>query len=201
MAMRSVSEKSKAIYLIILIVFVTTIGLFWLDYIGLINLSKIAGSYYKSEPLSVMDAMDDEPSLIEKEEFEKEKEKLLERIEELDRREAEIVKSEDEIEKKKEELKEIREGLELEKKRLGDKEKRFSGYRKNVVDLAQKIGSMRPDESVQIMLKWEDPLIIDVLRQMDVEAVEAGKGSITSYLISLMPRERASRIMYLMTQL
>ena len=60
---------------------------------------------------------------------------------------------------------------------------------------------MRPDEAIQIMIRWEDTLVIDVLRQMDTEAREAGKSSVTSYLISLMPRERASRIMYLMTQL
>ncbi len=199
--MKRVGDNSKIIYLFILIVFVTIIGFFWLDYIGLVNLNKMMKSYYESEAPSVLVAVDDEPSLIEKEEFEKEKEKLAERIVELDRREAEIIKNEEDIEKKREELKEIRKGLDLEKERLKDKEKRFSGYKKNVEDLAIKIGSMRPDESVQIMLRWEDPLIIDVLRQMDAEAAEAGKGSITSYLISLMPRERASRIMYLMTQL
>jgi flagellar protein FlbB len=70
-----------------------------------------------------------------------------------------------------------------------------------VVTLAQKIESMRPEEAVEIMIKWEEPLIIDVLRQIDANAEEAGRTSITSYLISLMPREKASRIMYLMTQL
>ena len=199
--MRNVSERSKILYLIICIIFVVTVGLFWLDYIGLINIGKIAKSLYKKEAPSVVDAMDDEPSLIEREEFDKQKEKFHERLEDLDRREAEIVKIEDDLEKKREELKEVREGIELEKKRLEDSKNKFSGYKKNVIDLAQKINSMRPQESVQIMLRWEDTLIIDVLRQMDAEAAEVGKGSITSYLISLMPRERASRIMYLMTQL
>ena len=60
---------------------------------------------------------------------------------------------------------------------------------------------MPPDESVKIMVNWEDPLIIDVLRQMDSDAEAAGRTSITSYLITLMPKEKASRIMYLMTQL
>ena len=103
--------------------------------------------------------------------------------------------------RKKEELDEMRKSLELEKRKLEESQKQYSGYKKNVVELAKKINSMRPDESVQIMLRWEDTLVIDVLRQMDAEAAEAGTGSITSYLISLMPRDRASRIMYLMTQL
>ncbi|HPB81225.1 MAG TPA: hypothetical protein PK200_04210 [Spirochaetota bacterium] len=55
--------------------------------------------------------------------------------------------------------------------------------------------------AAEIMVKWEDSLIIDVLRQIDSNAEEAGRSSITSYLISLMPGNKASRIMYLMTQI
>ncbi len=199
--MQNVSDKSKIIYLVILALFILTAGLFWLDYIGMVNIGKIFQNTFTGEPESVVDAMDDEPSLIEKEEFEKEKAKLQERIEDLDRREAGIIKYEDDYVKKQEELDEMRKSLELEKRKLEESQKQYSGYTKNVVELAKKIGSMRPDESVQIMLRWEDTLVIDVLRQMDAEAAEAGTGSITSYLISLMPRDRASRIMYLMTQL
>ena len=50
-------------------------------------------------------------------------------------------------------------------------------------------------------MNWEDPLIIDVLRQIDDDARREGRTSVTSYLISLMPKEKASHIMYLMTQL
>jgi seryl-tRNA synthetase len=199
--MKNVSNKSKILYLVILVVFISTIGLFWLDYIGLININRSLKSHFKSEPSSVVDAMDDTPSLIEKEEFEKEKQKLLERIEDLDRRDAEITKQEESLEKDKEELKEMRKGVELEKKKLEDTQKQYSGYKKNVKDLALKIISIKPQESVQIMIQWEDTLIIDVLRQIDVDAAETGKISISSYLISLMPSDRASRIMYLMTQL
>ena len=199
--MKIVSDKSKIIYLVILIIFISAVGLFWLDYIGLINIGKSLKSSFQGESPSVVDAMDDTPSLIEKEEFEKEKQKLLERIEDLDRREAEIIKKEEALDKDKEELKEMRKGVELEKKKLDDTRNQYSGYKKNVKDLALKINSIKPQESVQIMLQWEDTLVIDVLRQMDADAADAGKVSISSYLISLMPSDRASRIMYLMTQL
>lgn len=199
--MRSISDTTKMIYLIILIVFIVVVGVFWLDYIGLINIGKTVNQYYTSEAPSVVDAEDDEPSLVEREEFEKEKDKLLERIEDLDKREAKIVEAEKEIEEESMKLKEIRRGLELEKKNLQMEKKRYSGYKKNVEDLAGKIQSMPPEEAVAIMVQWEDPLIIDVLRQIDQEAAEAGTTSISSYLISLMPKDKASRIMYLMTQL
>ncbi|MDY6932812.1 MAG: hypothetical protein SVZ03_01155 [Spirochaetota bacterium] len=199
--MNNVSERAKIFYLLMIIIFVFMAGFFWLDYIGLINLNKELQQYYKREIPLVIDSDDDEPSLIEREEFNKEKKKLLERIDELDKREAEILEKEKKIAKEREELEEIRNGLDIEKKRQEEAKKRYSGYSKNVIDLAQKIASMRPDEAVQIMIKWEEPLLIDVLRQMDINAEEAGQISITSYLISLMPREKASQIMYLMTQI
>jgi len=199
--MKSISDTTKMIYLIILIVFIVVVGVFWLDYIGMINIGKTVSRYYTSEAPSVVDAMDDEPSLIEREEFEKEKNRLQERIEELDTREAKIVEAEKEIQEEQLKLKEIKQGLKLEKKNIEMEKKRYSGYKKNVQDLAGKIQSMPPDEAVSIMVQWEDPLIIDVLRQIDQDAAEAGTSSISSYLISLMPREKAGRIMYLMTQL
>ncbi len=106
-----------------------------------------------------------------------------------------------EIEREQEKIEEKRQGLELERKKFEEEKNQYSGYRQNVIDLATKIQSMPPQDSVEIMVNWEEPLIIDVLRQMDDNAEEAGATSITSYLISLMPREKASRIMYLMTQL
>jgi flagellar protein FlbB len=199
--MKITTERAKIFYLLILIVFIIIVGIFWLDYIGLINMNKVIRSYTDRDAASVLNASDDEPSLIEREEFEKQKEKLNERIEQLDKREATIEQTEKELDKEKEKLQEIRKGLNLEKDKIEKEKKMYSGYKKNVVDLAQKIYSMRPEEAIQIILHWEDPLIIDVLRQIDADAADAGKMSISSYLISLMPRDRASRVMYLMTQL
>lgn len=199
--MKTMTEKAKAIYLIILIIFVILVGVFWLDYIGLININKVYRSFVKTEVPSVLDAEDDEPSLIEREEFEKQKEKFLERIEELDRREANILQKEKELEKENEKLQEMRKGLELQKEKIEKDKNLYAGYKRNVTDLARKMVSIRPEEAIEIILNWEDTLIIDVLRQIDVEAEEAGTQSITSYLIGLMPRDRASRITYLMTQL
>jgi len=68
--------------------------------------------------------------------------------------------------------------------------------------LANKIANMPPEQSVLIMVNWDEPLIIDVLRQMDADSEAAGKMSITAYLLTKFPnKEQASRIMYLMTQL
>lgn len=196
-----VSEKSKVIYLVLLIFFLLASGMFWLDYLGLVHLSRFYRQNFVKSSESVLYADDDEPSLIRREEFIKEQDNLKDRIADLDKREALILEKEKELNKEEERLQEIARGLDLEKKKFEDEKEQYTGYRKNVVDLAQKIQAMPPESSVDIMINWEDPLIIDVLRQMDQNAEEAGQVSITSYLISRMPKEKASRIMYLMTQL
>lgn len=197
----AVSDKSKVFFLVLLIIFVTLAGSFWLDYIGLIDIKKTVQGPVKDDAPSVLYATDDEPTLIEREEFEKEKALLQERIEKLDAKEAMLLAKEKLLKIEQEKLEEIKRGLNLEKNKHDEEKKKYSGYEKNVKDLAKKIVSMPPEESVAIMIKWDDPLIIDVLRQMDANAVEEGKASITSFLISLMPKDKASRIMYLMTQL
>ncbi len=199
--MKHISERAKIIYLIILLVFIIGVFIAWLDYVDLIDVTKFAGRFYRSEPASVMDAAGDEPSLVAREEFEKERRKLLERIEDIDKREAKIVEVEKSLETEREKLDEVRKGLDLEKKKLDNEKTKYSGYMKNVQVLAEKVSSIEPEKAVEIIVRWEDTLIIDVLRKIDANAEEAGKQSITSYLISLMPRDKASRIMYLMTQL
>ncbi len=199
--MRKISDRAKLVYLIALIIFIVAAGLFWLDYIGLFDMEKRLGGVFKKEAPLVLDAKDDEPSLIEREEFEKEKQKFLERVEDLDRREAKIVESEKTLESEKEKLEDVRKGIDIEKKKLENEKKRYAGYERNVRDLAGKVTSMRPEEAVEIMIKWEEVLIVDVLRRIDADAVEQGRRSISPYLISLMPRDKASRILYLMTQI
>jgi flagellar protein FlbB len=201
--MKNISNRAKIIYLILLILFIAGFGVIWMDYIGLLDLSSFTNRF-RGEPELVTEAKDDEPSLMEREEFDKEKEKLSERIEDLDKRDALITEREKDLEAQKEKMEEIRKGLDLEKKKLTLEKGQYSGYRQNVKVLADKIVSMPPKSSVPIMLNWEDPLIIDVLRQIDADARDAGKASITPYLMKIMSdtkADRASRIMYLMTQL
>jgi len=198
--MKRISEKLKVIYLILLILFIAVSGILWIDYIGLIDISRVTGGFKSNVPLAT-EAPGDEPSLIEREQFEKEKQGYAERVEELDKREARLQEIEKELASEKEKQDEIKKGLDLEKKKFDDQKNRYAGYEKNIKVLADKVANMPPDESVKIMVNWEEPIIIDVLRQMDADAEALGSASITSYLITLMPKEKASRIMYLMTQL
>jgi hypothetical protein len=197
----AVSNKSKIIFLVILIVFLCGISFVWLDSIGLFNFGSKVRSMVQNDELS-LNASGDEPSLIEKEEFEKEKVKLIERIEELDKREALLTEREKELNDEMDKLAQMKKGQELARKEFEAEVKKHSDYRKNVVVLANKMANIPPQESVKIIANWEETLIIDVLRQMDANSEAEGRMSITPYLLTLSPlKEKASRIMSLMTQL
>ncbi|MCL1911714.1 MAG: hypothetical protein FWG13_05870 [Leptospirales bacterium] len=198
--MRMRSEKMKIIYLVIMIFFISASGIIWLDYIGLLDISD-KFNLFRGKPELVTDAAGDEPSLIDREKLEKEQQALNSREEGLNKREALLKERENELATEQEKLAEQKKGLEIEQKKLADRKNEHAGYEKNIKVLADKIANMPPEESVKIMTGWDDPVIIDVLRQMDVDAAAAGSSSITSYLITLMPKEKASRVMYLMTQL
>ena len=197
--MARISNKSKVLYLIVLILFVSVFGIFWLDFIGLLNLQTHMSKYKKPESF-VVDANDDSPTLVAREEFRKEQQRLLERIQELDKREMKISEDEKLLMAELEKIEEMRRGLDVEKRKLENEKNKHAGYKENVSKLAEKLFNMPPKDSVDIMVNLEDALLIDILRQMDVDAARRGSGSITPYLMTLMPKEKASRIMYLMTQ-
>ncbi len=72
-------------------------------------------------------------------------------------------------------------------------------YQLVLTDLANKINSMPPQNSVallnQLAANGSDDLIIDVLVEMDSIAAAEGRNSTTSYLLSLMDTTVAARIL------
>lgn len=74
-----------------------------------------------------------------------------------------------------------------------------SQYQLVLTDLANKINSMPPINSVallnQLAANGSDDLVIDVLLEMDAIAAAEGRNSTTSYLLSLMDANVAARIL------
>jgi flagellar protein FlbB len=69
------------------------------------------------------------------------------------------------------------------------------GNRQNKLKvLASKVGNMRPMDAVGMLENWPDQDIIDVFKQMDKDAEEEGKPTITNYLLSLFEAKRRSVI-------
>ena len=53
---------------------------------------------------------------------------------------------------------------------------------------------MPPASARDMLINWPDYDIIDVLEQMDKDAEEDGRQTITTYLLTLFPAERRSVI-------
>jgi hypothetical protein len=74
-----------------------------------------------------------------------------------------------------------------------------SNYQAVLADLAGKLGSMPPQNSVALINELaaggSDELVIDVLLEMDAIAAQAGGNSITSFLISLLDPAVAARLL------
>ena len=74
-----------------------------------------------------------------------------------------------------------------------------SQYQLVLSDLANKVNSMPPQNSVallnQLAANGSDDLVIDVLLEMDAIAAAEGRNSTTSYLLSLMDPTVAARIL------
>lgn len=197
------STKLRVVYLLIVILFLVVAGFLWLDYIGLMDLNKYHEQYISESTEKSINAKDDEPSLLAKEELKKRQERLDEKAESLSLKEIKLKEIEKSLSKKEEQLNEKAKGLDLEAKKLEEKKKRYESYRENINDLARKIGNMPPEGAIKIMSKWDDLLVIDVLRRMDQLAAQEDRQSITSYLLFLMQQnnpERAGTIMRKMAE-
>lgn len=197
------STKFRIFYLMIVIIFLVLAGFLWLDYIGMIDLRKYKEDYFPSKPNLSIEAKDDEPSLLKWEELKKVQDKIEEEKEKLAILKIKIEEKEKKVENMEEKILEREKGLALQVAKFRDEKKKYESYKKNIADLAGKIGNMPPEGAVKIMSSWDDILVIDVLRRMDALAEERGQPSITSYLLFLIQQanpERAGNIMRKMAQ-
>lgn len=188
----SFNFAARVTYLLLLILFLLGIGFFAFDYFGLIDASEYF-SFLRREPNPI--SLDREsPTELEKLEMKKEKEKLLSEKEELELLRLQMEEETLLIKSEKLRLEELRVGIqqkELESKRKIELE---NSRKEKVKILANKIANMPPEKARDMLTNWPDYDIIEVFEQMDKDAEEDGRQTITTYLLTLFPAERRSMI-------
>ena len=159
------------------------------DLTGLFKHVPFIGSKTKFKP---GDRIED-PNLLEREELAKHWAILNLREQLYQKRLIEIEKRSRDATSKFEQVEQERRKLDERIKAL--KETRISeeSRQQNIKYLASKFANMPPDDTVRVLLKTENVIVIDVLKQMDKDAEAEGKQSITAYLISLMARKDAAK--------
>jgi flagellar protein FlbB len=190
--MGTVTEKIRVFYLILLIFFLLAIGFFLFDYYQLLDADEIFPFLAKKPAAVVWDQ--ESPTEVEKMEIEKARERLREESIEIEKLKAELQLQKEKIESESQNLEEMRKGIK-EKERLAEEIKKEEESRQNKLKvLASKVGNMPPKDAIGLLEGWPDQDIIDVFKQMDKDAEEEGKPTITNYLLTLFDAKRRSVI-------
>ncbi len=190
--MASLSDKARAVYLVLLIFFLMLIGFFAFDYFQIINASEIF-PFLNKEP-GLVNADSESPSELEKLEFRKEMERLAKDRDEIIQKEDELKKEKERLEAELEKIEELKRGLSSKENELKSAESEKNSRGKLVKVMAEKVANMPPDNAVQMLINWPDKDVIDVFIQMDKDAEQDGRQTITTYLLTLFPAERRATI-------
>lgn len=190
--MASVTDSTRSFFLIVLIFFLIAIGFFVFDYFQVINAEDYLPFLKKQAGLVNQDLLS--PTELEKLEMEKAKERLIADREELEQMKRELEEKSSSLNADKERLEELKEGIQRKEKEMADKLKKDNARAEKVKVLANKVANMPPESARDMLINWPDYDIIEVFEQMDKDAEEEGRQTITTYLLTLFPAERRSVI-------
>lgn len=185
-------DKTRAVFLLILIAFLIAIGFFVFDYFQVINADEYFPFLKKQPGVVNQDLLS--PTELEKLEMEKAREKLISDKEELEKMKKELELAKSGLDSDKERLEELKDGIRKKEKEIEEKSKKDNSRKEKIKVLANKVANMPPESARDMLLNWPDYDIIDVFEQMDKDAEEEGRPTITTYLMTLFPSERRSVI-------
>ena len=190
-----VSDKFRIAYLVFVIIFLIVAGIFWLDYLGIISIGEVVkGAYSSNEKKRGLPIIKDSKIELKREELAKEKEFLKAYEEQLKDKERKLKEWEEKLKKREDEITEMKKELEKAKNQLEEEKKLYKSEEERIKDIAKKITSMPPMDAVNIMINWDDLLIIRIIRQIDKNADIEGSQSISPYLLSLMQKKNPQKV-------
>ncbi len=184
--------KTKILFLLFTILFLTLLLFYFLDFSGTINISENFNFLSESNPLVIADK--EYPTEVDKLAMEKQREKLIELEEQLATKELNLETKENLLVQKEEKIKEIRKGIQEERKRLMLIARDLQDRQQKVKDLATKIRKMPPQKAVKIMENWKHFQIIEIIRQIDIDSDKEGVSSVSPYLLALFRPEESAEI-------
>ncbi|MBQ5470670.1 MAG: flagellar protein FlbB [Treponema sp.] len=182
-----------------LIIIMALGGLLWFNYLGFIRMNSIFAPVYKlmgKDPQTSTTATSSKPITadLDQDRINKQIEALDIRREEYDRREEEIIKKEQLNDQIAAELASREKSQEEREKTFNQTVKQYDDKNVNIEQIAANLNGMRPQAAVDILLAFDDQVVIDVLRKVEEIAKRTGTASMGSYWLSLMPPERAAEI-------
>ncbi|MCB1168680.1 MAG: hypothetical protein KDK25_00015 [Leptospiraceae bacterium] len=190
------SAKVRIAYLTLVILFTGGVFLYLLDTWGVIRLEEKLPFLASDPPRAPLS--EDSQTLLDKEALEKQEEKLKEKELELQELEQKLKERQDGLKQEQQKLEEARSGLKEARAQLEREAEARETRKQKIQQMAERLGAMPPDDAVAIVRGWSNVDVVDVFVQMEKNAEEAGEQSIVPFLITKLPRERASLITTLM---
>ena len=194
--MGNFSDKIKIVYLTFVIFFALGVLVYLLDTWGVINMEEYIPFLSEESPLVAEDA--DEPGLLEWERLEKEQTRIEEERIKLEEERLKLEETLAQIKAREEELGNRERGVKEEKQQIAEAQAARFQRQEMIRNMATRMTNMPPADAVAIMAGFSNTDLVDVLLQMEANAVQGGGQSIVPYLMTLLPRDRAALIGTLM---
>lgn len=187
----------RVVALLLIILALAIAGLFWFDYLGLVDAKGVFSPVLRlfRQPVRTGTALPaDSPTLLDDERFAKQlqavetmRQELAERERAGEGREAAVAAMEQELEDRRAELEERENSFNQLLKRYDDR-------KANVEQNARYLTGMPPADAVDILAAMDDQTVIDVLRAVEDIAAASGEASVVAYWLSLLPADRAAEL-------
>jgi|YNPMSStandDraft_1061717.scaffolds.fasta_scaffold00010_52 flagellar protein FlbB len=188
------SGTLQVVLLLVLLIIVIIATIYWFNYIGLLNIQRTVFKLYQKFPSLKVSKEITDPFLIEKEFLEKFKISLENKALDLKKLQTDLNKKELELNNKEVEIKKKETALAQKEENINTILKQYDNIKNNLKKQAIDLTNMPPQKAVEIMNNMDILLVCDILRTINEIAEEQGEASITPYLLSLMPPQRAAQI-------
>ena len=189
----------KTILMLLLVLLLCVAGLFWFDFLGVIQLKTVFAPVYRIlgfAPQTSVTSVQNAPIVADWEE-----DRFAKRLEALELEKQALDKRDEEISLKEAQFQQIAQELEDRKLSQDEREASFNLAQEqyanrdaNVAQNVKNLTGMAPQNAVAILVAMDDQDVIDILRKTEEIATQTGTSSMVAYWLSLMPAERAAVI-------
>lgn len=175
-------------------------GLLWFDYLGLVDAVSVIRPAASAVGLSEGGPADPtDPALLDTAREQKVEDALALREEELARQEEELEARAAELEVLEQELRDREAELAEREVSFNQRVEQYENRRAVLEQNARDLTNMPPDTAVDILVGYEDQLLIDTLRVTEELAQAAGEVSLVPVWLARMPADRVATIQRKMT--
>jgi len=191
----------QIILLLLLVAALAFGGVVWFDYLGLIDardqlapIMQLVGIQKRSSITVAEDIL-----LLDKIRLEKLQEAVGIRSSELDMRDGELEQRLIELDERTQQLEQQSSEIAEREVSLNERLQQYENRRAVLEQNSRDLTSMRPDDAVAILEKYDDQLLIDTLRITEELARQAGEVSLVSVWMARFDPARASELQRKMT--